>query len=122
MKNNETKSVIETIVKEFGNLSPAEEHSILQSNDFEFVKRQIQNLQKEKNVFVITSIIIIALAVILVVFFFRDKPISEWFYLIYVLIAVIFSIKASFSYANMKKKISLFKILKSYYDNKTIVE
>lgn len=122
MKNEKTKSVIETIVGEFGNLSSAEEHSILESNDFEFIKRQIKDLKKDKNIFIISSSVVIVLVLILVLFFFKDKPIGEWLYLVYVAIAVIFSIKASLSYEKIKRKISLFKILKSYHDNKIIDE
>lgn len=118
MEKEKIISVKETIVKEFNSLSPAEEHSILESNDFEFIKRQIKNLQKDKNVFVISGTIIVVLVLILLIFFFKDKQIGEWLYLVYLGIAVVFSIKASLSYEKIRRKISLFKILKSYYDNK----
>jgi hypothetical protein len=118
MKKEKIQSVKETIVKEFNSLSPAEEHSILESNDFEFIKRQIKNLQKDKNRFVVSGTIIVVFALILLIFFFKDKQIGEWLYLVYLGIAVVFSIKASLSYEKIRRKISLFKILKSYYDNK----
>ncbi|MEA1987235.1 MAG: hypothetical protein U9N76_07085 [Candidatus Marinimicrobia bacterium] len=117
MKEKKNKSVKETIVGEFNNLSPAEEHSILESEDFEFVNRQIKNLQKDKNLFLTTGTIIGVLVLILVIFFFKDKPLGDWFYLVYVIGAIALSIKFSLSYTKMKKRISLYKILKSYYDN-----
>ncbi len=118
MKKREIKSIKETIVKEFSNLSPAEEHSILESNDFEFIKRQIKNLEKDKRVFVISGTIVMALILILLVFFFKDKQIGEWLYFVYLVIAVVLSVKVSLSYEKIKRKLSLFRILKSYYDNK----
>ncbi len=104
MKKEKIKSVKETIVKEFRNLSPAEEHSILESNDFEFIKRQIKNLEKDKRVFVISSTIVITLVLILLIFFFKDKPIGEWLYLVYLGIAVVLSVKASLSLEKIKEK------------------